>query len=563
MHLMLAVLGCAPRCPRPASTADCASCHSEQAAEWAGSHHRLALLPASESLADFSGARVGRWRTWTADGRRWVAAGEREFEVLHAVGGEAVQQHLVAVDGALTVLPIAWDVVGQRWFSLPQGELLPGDSLDWPSPAASWDGVCVACHRSQVSRHHDPVRGWTIHASEETVGCRACHMQGEQTVLDTCAPCHARRRRLVESPVGAFLDTHAPATLAGEVYRPDGGLRADSEAYVYGSFVQSAHFTAGLTCTDCHDPHRLTLTASCTDCHPGAAHPAVHPAADCVDCHMPQTVFMGVDPRRDHRASLPSARDCARCHDEGESWAAAARARLYPGAPSSRDRAAAIAAGRAGQPTPALQAMATDATLPPILRASAVSLSGELTGLSDPHPLVRAAAARRAAPAQAVPLLTDDSPLVRIAAALALPPERGAPLPAWRAAMAEAVAADFAGEDPPLAWHNLGVLQARSGELAAAQTSWQTAAALRPTFAPPILDLARLLARQGDLDGAQSQLRALVTARPELADAHYALGLLLAERGRIQDAAAVLARAAQLAPERADISRARAAVTAP
>ena len=76
-------------------------------------------------------------------------------------------------------------------------------------------------------------------------------------------------------------------------------------------------FRAGVTCSDCHDPHGLGLRAPgngvCAQCHMPAKFdtPAHHhhnvnsDAARCVSCHMPARTYMVVDPRRDHSLRIP------------------------------------------------------------------------------------------------------------------------------------------------------------------------------------------------------------------------------------------------------------------
>jgi len=53
------------------------------------------------------------------------------------------------------------------------------------------------------------------------------------------------------------------------LYRADGQML--DEVYNYGSFKQSKMFAAGVTCSDCHEPHGATLRAPgdgvCLQCH--------------------------------------------------------------------------------------------------------------------------------------------------------------------------------------------------------------------------------------------------------------------------------------------------------
>ena len=87
-------------------------------------------------------------------------------------------------------------------------------------------------------------------------------------------------------------------------------------------------YRRGVRCVDCHDPHSLQLLATgnalCVRCHNQAPdprfptmilenyetpehhfHPAGKPGTECVDCHMPATTYMVVDPRSDHSLRIP------------------------------------------------------------------------------------------------------------------------------------------------------------------------------------------------------------------------------------------------------------------
>ena len=91
------------------------------------------------------------------------------------------------------------------------------------------------------------------------------------TEVDMCARCHARRRPIADphSYGRPFLDTHVPALLEARLYHADGQILG--EVYEWGSFVQSRMQRAGVTCSDCHEPHRGTLRAPgngvCAQCH--------------------------------------------------------------------------------------------------------------------------------------------------------------------------------------------------------------------------------------------------------------------------------------------------------
>ena len=179
------------------------------------------------------------------------------------------------------------------------------------------------------------------------------------------------------------------------LYFADGQIR--DEVYVYGSFLQSRMYRAGVTCSDCHEPHSATLrtgadpNAVCAQCHL----PAKFQAADhhqheegqvrCVDCHMPARTYMLVDDRRDHRfgvprpdltasAGVPNA--CNGCHtDRTADWASAALETWYGRSVFERPEfASALAAGHAGYANAALTEVAASPTHPGIARATALTL---------------------------------------------------------------------------------------------------------------------------------------------------------------------------------------------
>jgi predicted CXXCH cytochrome family protein len=130
--------------------------------------------------------------------------------------------------------------------------------------------------------------------------------------LETCAACHSRRKVIAKNPVPGepYLDSYLPALLEPGLYHADGQI--DGEVYEYGSFLQSRVYAAGVTCSNCHDPHSAKLRAAgnalCGQCHMPEKfdvvahhhHPPGSTGAQCVNCHMPTKSYMVVDARRDH-----------------------------------------------------------------------------------------------------------------------------------------------------------------------------------------------------------------------------------------------------------------------
>src|SRR5690606_290753 len=194
-----------------------------------------------------------------------------------------------------------------------------------------------------------------------------------------------------------LLESFVPALLDEGLYHADGQIR--DEVFVYGSFVQSAMYRAGVTCSDCHDPHSAALrgegNALCGGCHAPAAfdtpqhhhHESGAAGSACVDCHMRSETYMVVDPRRDHSfrvprpdlsASLGTPNACGDCHrEEGPEWASE---RVLEWNPAGRSGdfhyGEAIHAGRkwSAQRVPLLRRLIEDDEMPGIARATAVDL---------------------------------------------------------------------------------------------------------------------------------------------------------------------------------------------
>ncbi len=564
----------------------------------------------------------------------------RDFPVAFCFGVYPLQQYLIAfADGRLQPLSLAWDARpqaqgGQRWFSLyPDAKFAPADSLHWTGRDRNWNSMCAACHSTDLQKNFDAGKD-VYHTtwSDIDVACEACHGPGAAHVawakngdhaaankgfaisLDNgkgywgafqnrgirtfvgnkrankaeqiCAGCHSRRRALndVADVRLSYLDNFEPALLDQGVYQADGQILAGD--FEYGAFLQSAMHRAGVTCSDCHEPHGLQLRAQgndlCGQCHNAAVfntnahkhHSKDMPGSQCIDCHMPARTDMQVDVTHDHSFRVPrpdlsdalgTGNACNLCHrDRSAAWAAAAIKSwggVRGGTPQYGQILAQARNGGDGVDAQ-IAALVADSGQPAIVRATALSLIGSpqgeratiQTALADSAPLVRLGAIRASAGLDltvreplVTPLLDDPVKSVRIQAARALadaPPtpelERG--LKAWT--VAQMVAAER-----PETYGNLGHLAEAQGKASLAARDFRQALKLDPHFVPGLLDLADLL-RAGQRDGAgEPLLREAVRLEPDSAEAQLALGLWLVRQKRYYEAWAPVARAAALDPK--------------
>jgi predicted CXXCH cytochrome family protein len=582
------------------------------------------------------------------------------FEVKYTFGIDPLQQYLIEFpDGRIQALSIAWDSRpkdrgGQRWFHLyPNEEIKHDDVLHWTKLNQNWNFMCAECHSTGVRKNYDAANDrfdttWT----EISVGCEACHGKGARHVewarsqrswwpfgrdehpfkglalflneragvtwqpdpktgnpqrstdpaitrreVETCGLCHARRAQFSEDwiPGQPLSDTHAVALLARGLYHADGQML--DEVYNYGSFKQSRMFAAGVTCSDCHEPHAAKLRVDgdgvCLQCHAAdkyaaashAHHGDVAPKVTCAACHMPVSTYMVIDKRHDHSLRIPrpdlsvklgTPNACNDCHaDKSSQWAAEAIEQWHgPVRKGFQNYAEAFHASWTDRADAAalLAVVAADTTTPAIARASAL---GELhsrvspanielarKGLADPDPMVRIAAldALDGLPGDRIwslvaPLLSESSRGVRIRAVsvLAAVPTANQPASdraAFDRAAAEFVAAQRFNADRPEGRSTLANFFARRGLTTEAESEYKAGLRLSPQYAPAAINLAdlyRQLHRDGDAEGV---LRTAIASSPRDAGLHHALGLTLTREKRPDDALAELRTASEIEPDR-------------
>lgn len=179
----------------------CSPCHADQAKAWKGSHHQLAMEPATQAtvLGDFNDATFEQFgvrsRFFQRDGRFFVETEGLDgklgqFEIAYTFGVAPLQQYLIPFqDGRLQSLSIAWDSRprdkgGQRWFHLyPNEKIATDDVLHWTRLNQTWNFMCAECHSTDLRKNYDAARNtYATTWSEISVGCEACHGAGSDHV---------------------------------------------------------------------------------------------------------------------------------------------------------------------------------------------------------------------------------------------------------------------------------------------------------------------------------------------------------------------------------------------
>ena len=581
----------------------------------------------------------------------------QEFRVRYVFGVRPLQQYVIEFpDGRFQMLPLCWDTRpkeagGQRWFHIYDQEHIPyNDILHWTRPAHNWNYMCSECHSTNVRKNYDYQTGvYSTSWSEIDVSCEACHGPGSTHVawakaaekgqhinvvgylglairlkdadnaawvlrdavkgtaertsprksrklIDMCGRCHSRRSIISEDYVHgkSLLDTHHPSVLQEDLYFSDGQIQ--DEVYVYGSFLQSKMYTAGVVCSDCHEPHSgkvfVNGNALCYRCHAPAKfggrehhfHDPEKAGALCVECHMPERTYMVVDPRRDHSMRNPrpdlsekleTPNACIKCHnDKTNRWATEFTAKWY-GDKTEKHYGEVFHAARLRDPD-ALQLLVdfankTDAA--PMIRATALSLLDGFpsaavlqtlqSAVLEADPLLRAsavAAARNVEPRLRFQLLKnalkDSVRLVRAQAAIEL---------------ADAASGYFSNEDKRLlhsalneykqtmiintdhqtAWLNLAILAARQNDFQRAEDNYKKAIAIEPLFPYSYINLADMYRLQNHDEKGERILLNAMEKNPDMADVHHALGLLYVRQQQLDKALPYLKDATKLSPETA------------
>ncbi|MFC2089242.1 tetratricopeptide repeat protein [Bacteroidota bacterium] len=585
----------------------------------------------------------------------------KDFLISYTFGVRPLQQYLIEFQGgAFQCLPIAWDTRpkedgGQKWFHLYGDERIThGDILFWTRTTQNWNYMCSECHSTNTRKNYNYAsKTYNTTWNEIDVSCEACHGPGSihvdwankveqgaspdiypdmglvvrlkdtdnatwvfdpdsttarrsvprqsDELVQMCARCHSRRSVTTEDYYhgGSLLETHWPSLLDEGLYFADGQIQ--DEVYVYGSFLQSKMYKAGVVCKDCHEPHSGKIYVNgnglCFRCHMaseygGRSHHFHDPSkegASCVECHMHERTYMVVDPRRDHSIRIPrpdlsdklgTPNACIQCHDKkSNQWAADYLEKWYGKDLLEEEHYGEVFwAARRTYPEayPKLIELAENADLAPMIRATAISL---LANFNDPgvvrvlektirnnDPLLRYASltvAQNLADQDAVNMiinsLNDTVRLVRIMAANAMSGFAIENIPnskkiLYEKALNEYISSLMINADHPGTHVNFGNLYLSQGDMDKAEESYKEAIEIEPGMVTAYINLADLYRRQNrDVDGKKILTSAL-NKYPELAPIHYALGLLEIRMKNEEVAMTYLEKAATLAPEIAQYS---------
>ncbi|AWB69075.1 hypothetical protein C2869_17870 [Saccharobesus litoralis] len=466
--------------------------------------------------------------------------------------------------------------------------------------SSEWDNInvgCLSCHadQRQHAQAYQQGKKQTTHSlvdnSLRYITGAWLRNQGEKVAkwrnqdgspakprnnqfMDACFACHSLRSPVTDG-IDAnqpFFDQFSPQFLVPPLYHADGQIK--DEVYVYGSFMQSKMHQAGVNCLDCHDPHTMKVktldNGLCLQCHSPDEynvqehhkHPVASAGAQCVNCHMPENTYMGVDDRRDHSFKIPrpdlsqqfdTPNACVQCHQASDkskdnAWAAKTLKQWHGPAKSLSSSKRDFMRLHIGQMVSIDSHMRiiADTELDDMTRATALfmlsyrqeplplaKLASYVTDKSDLIRLALARALNNQPAEQKVsllkPLLSDKRRSVRTAAAQALV---DGPTSVVDSAVFKQAFEELATEHDINSWRgegrlNQGNLALRQGNMSQAIEAYQQAIVVEPYFDLGYINLADLYRGQNQAKLVAQTLEQGIKAVPLSATLKYSYGLHL------------------------------------
>lgn len=288
---------------------ECGSCHRRIASSFSATAHANAsrLATAASILGPFDGKRntlltrlpgvyfrmEERAGVFYQTGFEGGRSHTERFDLVIGSGRRG-QSYLYWRDGLLFQLPVSYHVGSRRWINSPgyeDGKVHFGRGIP---------PQCMDCHASRFRLEQVAARVRYADDYLLGIGCGKCHgeaVRHEQIVrpsgIDLCARCHSG------------LEEERPPE--PDVHGNQVGLLRASRCF---------QRSGSMTCTTCHDVHRVerdlgALSARCGACHgiqecPRAAALGENGRARCVECHMPvlPSKVIEVQTYRTHRIAV-------------------------------------------------------------------------------------------------------------------------------------------------------------------------------------------------------------------------------------------------------------------
>ena len=260
----------------------CKMCHTSMHAAIVQGYDKSAHSKASADASETPAAIIAQFGE---------DAPVQKEQIKYVLGvGRTAQAYM---DTNLQVLPGEWDAANKKWRT---------------TPATDGSKQCIGCH---VTGYNVTAKTW----AQQSVGCEACHGPGSAHASGgdkskitnpkslpkdrgamVCGQCHSKGTDPTKTY--AFPTNFRPGDDLSKVFI-DAKPTTRGRNQQYSELVGSKHFTSGVICTTCHDPHggttekfqlRKPVTDLCLGCHKDKemkTHaPSAPEGATCATCHM-------------------------------------------------------------------------------------------------------------------------------------------------------------------------------------------------------------------------------------------------------------------------------------
>ena len=508
--------------------------------------------------------------------------------------------------------------------------------LHWTNQAQNWNSMCADCHSTNLEKNFDPnTNSYATSWSEIDVSCEACHGPGSSHIswsklpqyaqikdsnkglviktsgitnheyVDNCARCHSRRSTSSDFiPQSNSIYDHMQASLPIEPnFHIDGQIK--EEDYVYASFTQSKMYMHDVKCNDCHNVHSGKLLFDdnqlCLQCHKSldynsqihhqhkgfGEHGAsvvskagqvfdVGSGTLCVNCHMPDQLYMGADFRRDHSMRIPrpdlsikmgTPNACIQCHSsESNEWAQNNIEKWYgKDRPFQFSEALFKTDAKPREADSVLRQIIGDDLFPPSVRSIAIeylsdseeNISIIKKSLLSLNPTIRIAALNAwtinspESLKEVLHLLVDETKSLRIETAFKLSqvgqeyiPENS--LKAYFKALEEYKESLIYNSDFPTGKYNLANYYYQNDDFKNAEKYYLWTIEQDEEIHAAKINLAHLYSKMNQPQKAEELLKSFNDQNPNHAEGLYNLGLILSENRKYKESLMYLIKASEL-----------------
>ncbi|HRF57443.1 MAG TPA: multiheme c-type cytochrome, partial [Campylobacterales bacterium] len=357
----------------------CGECHKDNHKAWQSSNHSKII----QSIKDRPSSVIADFGKLPAD------ADFNKSDAVYTIGGKFKQRYMIEKDGDYRIGNYQWNTQLGKWqpFAAYKDWYMGG--FENNNTAVPTGKTCDGCHFTGYMSKEQRV--------EPAIACESCHgpgsahakapkepniyratMSDPRKATEVCLQCHMRNRdKRLDNNMSAIKDLFGDVRDYPKGYEPGKALinyktpapfehgKETGEFYGNGvgkknrtqgnEYVKSRMYAHGITCVNCHNPHKLDNTAqkplgdeSCMKCHetgsvvgPHAINIEAHTkhkvgskGSSCIECHMPKTgkhldnspltvrthIFGFITPMESKKYGVANA--CNNCHkDKSVDWA--------------------------------------------------------------------------------------------------------------------------------------------------------------------------------------------------------------------------------------------------